>query len=934
MASKRARKNYRMKTLPSNKDEPEHSHMMDEDEMQRMADGGIAEVLRNRGKVLATIENSAVTPTPTPVTPAPPVPATPTQVPIIPGLADQMAAKQAARLKAESEAALATPPPRKKFLGLFADGGQVGLRKYAMGGTVWPDHLAGVQGLDNMNNVADLATTGPATSPSYDASSLQTLGIRSGPQAKNPLDNSQPGYKFDRSKMLFDPKAGGPAPLVSDSMPGATGSVLSDSQWNQMGNKVNPKTGYPMLADGGPVTDNESTLRYAKKYDGPGGVRDIPAFANGGVAGNRVYGEGGPTEDKVKIRVSPGEFVLPADTVKAIGAGGLRRLIADTHTPVKAPGYGNGLTDWFTNWGKKAKAATAAGADAWAEAEKNATTAAPKTSGREPGWRSDQGSGTGVPRGTPPPGTPVGMGVNSPGMLDKARAAQTGWAGGKPINFSLPLDKAAQLTKGAARALAVPAALASTFDDAKGTDTDEYRKRFGLDNPEAAGFGTKWLSASSLPSDLIVRGLGAASDLGRVAGKVTDFFGLGNPMDSFYRDKAEAGAKPPTPGLRSTSTVDPSKTEGFGMGDRGAGVNTLAPNPKKTSFSNADIKAAPEAGPEGPSIADTNAAARAEMAAMDARTAAGNATEGLRLDEMNRRGQVAGAAWDRQVALGRKDPAMYANAVRNEELLKEGANRGLARDLKGMDTAAHLSAADKLAASAKYRDDMGLRGQMLASQTSLMGHLMDQQMTMAQLQHTMGKENAKDFQDELATRAQVFMPGKEGGPPVLDPAATAKNIANLKRFQIDPTADHLAILNAIKPGAKSINEIPREHWGSILDKALTNIGIGAATGGQGMSAKYGIKERGLSDAFAGPGRNSQVGVMSTLLNNVNPLAPPERNLTVSTETPGSLPMDSVLEDVMSGDRGRAESIIHSLRQSSNPQEVVVANKLAQRLGIR
>jgi hypothetical protein len=482
--------------------------------------------------------------------------------------------------------------------------------------------------------------------------------------------------------------------------------------------------------------------------------------------------------------------------------------------------------------------------------------------------------------------------------------------------------------------LAVPAALASTFDDVKGTDTDEYRKRFALDNPEGAAFGTKWLSTPSLPSDLIVRGLGAASDLGRVAGKVTDFFGLGNPMDSFYRDKAEAGAKPPTPGLRSTSTVDPSKTEGFGMGDRGAGVNTLAPNPKKTSFSNADIAPAPAAGPEGPSIADTNAAARAEMQAMDARKAAAGVVEGRRLDDMNLRGQQAGAAWDRQVAIGRKDPQMYANAVRNEELLKEGSNRTLARDLKGMEETGQTNRANAIAGASRYGSELGLRGQMIGAQATLMGHLMNNQLTIAQLRHTVNKENAKDLHDEISTRAQVFMPGKEGGPPVLDPAATAKNVANLKRFFLDPTANDLAMIRSIMPGANSIKDIPKEHFGTLIDKALTNVSIGAATGGQGMPESYTTRERGLADAFAGRGRNSQVGFGSTLLNNFNMFAPPERNRTLTTQTPGSLPMDSVLEDVLAGDRGKIESVMHALSQSSNPEDKQAAEALSKRLGIR
>lgn len=85
----------------------------------------------------------------------------------------------------------------------------------------------------------------------------------------------------------------------------------------------------------------------------------------------------------------------------------------------------------------------------------------------------------------------------------------------------------------------VVGALASTALDVAGTDTDQYRKRFGMetDNPSFAG-------------DLGVRALGAASDLGNVM-----TLGLAG---KYYRDKQETAAatpKSPTPSASTTTTT-------------------------------------------------------------------------------------------------------------------------------------------------------------------------------------------------------------------------------------------------------------------------------------------------------------------------------------------------------------------------------------------
>lgn len=58
--------------------------------------------------------------------------------------------------------------------------------------------------------------------------------------------------------------------------------------------------------------------------------------------GGHVRGPGTGTSDSIPARLSDGEFVLPADTVRKVGVRRLQDLVDDTHTPVKGgskPGH-------------------------------------------------------------------------------------------------------------------------------------------------------------------------------------------------------------------------------------------------------------------------------------------------------------------------------------------------------------------------------------------------------------------------------------------------------------------------------------------------------------------------------------------------------------------------------------------------------------------
>lgn len=59
-------------------------------------------------------------------------------------------------------------------------------------------------------------------------------------------------------------------------------------------------------------------------------------------AGGPVRGPGTPTSDSIPAMLSKGEYVLPADTVRAVGKEKLDAIKDATHTPVKAR-FGNGM---------------------------------------------------------------------------------------------------------------------------------------------------------------------------------------------------------------------------------------------------------------------------------------------------------------------------------------------------------------------------------------------------------------------------------------------------------------------------------------------------------------------------------------------------------------------------------------------------------------
>jgi hypothetical protein len=131
---------------------------------------------------------------------------------------------------------------------------------------------------------------------------------------------------------------------------------------------VDPLTGLPAAAVGGVPAATPAAAATPALGTTPAaprlGASATPAwnYSGGHIAmaqGGMVHGPGGPTEDKVPAQLSNGEYVLPADTVAAIGKPTLDALKASTHKPVAAKGYANGV--YVDEFGNPTGVPTAAG---------------------------------------------------------------------------------------------------------------------------------------------------------------------------------------------------------------------------------------------------------------------------------------------------------------------------------------------------------------------------------------------------------------------------------------------------------------------------------------------------------------------------------------------------------------------------------------------
>lgn len=220
-------------------------------------------------------------------------------------------------------------------------------------------------GAGDLASMARPDSAGGVTMPTVSAAGLRQAARP--PLAPSSRDRviqppSVSGFKYNPSmKSNWDPAN---PPTVGSSM-----GDRSTQSWNRMADAYSPDAsvkdrvrygvstrGYPLMADGGAVgmrgiggevgdgwrkgaVISKAKQRELQRLRNGGKVKKC---ADGGEIGQTklskpgmISGVGGPTEDRQPILASPGEFIVPADTVDKVGEENLSAMVAATHTPVR-----------------------------------------------------------------------------------------------------------------------------------------------------------------------------------------------------------------------------------------------------------------------------------------------------------------------------------------------------------------------------------------------------------------------------------------------------------------------------------------------------------------------------------------------------------------------------------------------------------------------
>jgi hypothetical protein len=173
---------------------------------------------------------------------------------------------------------------------------------------------------------------------------------------RNLASNSSTAYGIATSAGNSSVNSGSAA-LSTAGAPGAALGSAYGSFSSQMGNAANSYygagnlygTGYKIAAGQQAAADSalsgltnmgvRAAIGYGVTGTGAGaanGAMGAKVFADGGKVhrgGGAVRGPGGPVDDVIDAKLSNGEYVLPADTVRAIGVNKLNKVVAKTHTP-------------------------------------------------------------------------------------------------------------------------------------------------------------------------------------------------------------------------------------------------------------------------------------------------------------------------------------------------------------------------------------------------------------------------------------------------------------------------------------------------------------------------------------------------------------------------------------------------------------------------
>lgn len=310
--------------------------------------------------------------------------------------------------------------------------------------------------------------------------------------------------------------------------------------------------------------------------------------------GGMVHGKGGPVDDKVPAKLSPGESVLPADTTAAIGPHNVQAMIDETHTPAHLqrqgvpPGGRQGLRHFangvagldvtespFTESDARMFGRTPAGTVPGAQPQVPGmeVSESPMARAQERGFIRDPGPGN------PNVGQPRPVAAAAPAAAEAATAAEAAAAGaaGGTAGAGGMAYRAGRMAASGLR-MAAPAVIAGNV----ATSLGDHKISDDLAPVDSSAMGTlrylshgDWNNAGeSLKKGAVEAGMDLATGLA----KTGDMFRHGTPFQDGLRNQFQA--------------------------DLGTGVQTRTP-------------AAPAAVPQGAAAAANPTDARLQAGAQD-----------------------------------------------------------------------------------------------------------------------------------------------------------------------------------------------------------------------------------------------------------------------------------------------------------------------------
>jgi hypothetical protein len=216
---------------------------------------------------------------------------------------------------------------------------------------------------------------------------------------------------------------------------------------------------------------------------------------------------------------------------------------------------------------------------------------------------------------------------------------------------------------------------------------------------------------------------------------------------------------------------------------------------------------------------------KAQAQAIDDKNERAYAAEGLRLQEMGERAQLAQSKYEREQAVKGRNPRAYMDAMRTEEQIQKAQQvRGL-RSEQQATQANEMAKAKMLAEAQKYDTDVGAQSAKYTADMGWNKAALDAQRLAAEKRLAQRSTNLKSTKEYVDEGVKQYMqdPKNPSGPQVVDPVATGAVREGWDRFRA-AMVNNPEFLEKF-PGVTSVDDIPRDKIEPIFQQFMDSRAI-------------------------------------------------------------------------------------------------------------